>query len=199
MIGPMVQWLVQWSNGRFNGPMDRPIVQLLVQWSNGRSNGPMVQWPVATLLFKFDFIASFLWAPPVATQFSVVWAPPVTTLVISLHRSISVGTACDDSAFCSVIQCFVHTYIHTYLHTHIRAAYVRAPPVATLLCHLSSSPLLSGPRRGGHTHSYIHTQTYTHTDIHTYIHTYTHTHIHTYIHTYAHTHIHTHVHTYICT
>ena len=30
-----------------------------------------------------DFIASFLWAPPVAIQFSVVWAPPVATLVIS--------------------------------------------------------------------------------------------------------------------
>ena len=43
---------------------------------------------MATLLctythIPFDFIASFLWAPPVATQFSVVWAPPVATLVIS--------------------------------------------------------------------------------------------------------------------
>ena len=77
----------------------------------------------------FDFIASFLWAPPVATQFSVVWAPPVTTLVISLHRSISVGTACGDSAFCSVIQCFVRTYIHTYVlhmfgHRQWRPVYV---------------------------------------------------------------------------
>ena len=39
----------------------------------------------------FDFIASFLLAPPVATQFSVVRAPPVATLVISYHRIISVG------------------------------------------------------------------------------------------------------------
>ncbi len=29
----------------------------------------------------FDFIASFLWAPPVATQFSVLRAPPVATLL----------------------------------------------------------------------------------------------------------------------
>ena len=52
----------------------------------------------------FDFIASFLWAPPVATQFSVVRAPPVATLVITFHRSISVRTACGNSAFCSVIH-----------------------------------------------------------------------------------------------
>ena len=52
----------------------------------------------------FDFIASFLWAPPVATQFSVVWAPPVATLVISYHRNISVGTFCGNSVFLSVIQ-----------------------------------------------------------------------------------------------
>ena len=51
-----------------------------------------------------DFIASFLWAPPVATQFSVVRAPPVATLVILYHRIISMGTACGDSVFLSVIQ-----------------------------------------------------------------------------------------------
>ena len=55
----------------------------------------------------FDFIASFLWAPPVATQFSVVRAPPVGTLVITFHRSISVRTACGDSAFSSWSKCVV--------------------------------------------------------------------------------------------
>ena len=35
-------------------------------------------WPV-------HFIESFLWAPPAATQFSVVRAPPVATLVSFLH------------------------------------------------------------------------------------------------------------------
>ena len=35
-------------------------------------------WPV-------HFIESFLWAPPAATQFSVVRAPPVATLVSSFH------------------------------------------------------------------------------------------------------------------
>jgi len=34
----------------------------------------------------FDFIASFLWAPPVATQFSVVWAPPVASHRFSGRR-----------------------------------------------------------------------------------------------------------------
>ena len=46
MVGPIVQWSVQWSNGQSNGPM----VQWSVQWSNGRPNGPMVgpmvQWSV---------------------------------------------------------------------------------------------------------------------------------------------------------
>ena len=60
--------------------------------------------PVAYPFVPFDFIASCLWAPPVATQFSVVRAPPVATLVISYHRIISVGTACGDSVFFSVIQ-----------------------------------------------------------------------------------------------
>ncbi len=61
----------------------------------GATSGPFV---------PFDFIASFLWAPPVATQFSVVWAPPVATLVISCHRIISVGTTCGDSVFFYVHQ-----------------------------------------------------------------------------------------------
>ena len=51
-----------------------------------------------------DFIASFLWAPPVAKQFSVVWAPPVATLFMSYHRTISEGTFCGNSVFLSVIQ-----------------------------------------------------------------------------------------------
>ena len=43
--------------------------------------------PVATLFctythIPFDFIASFVWAPPVVTQFSVVWAPRVATRVM---------------------------------------------------------------------------------------------------------------------
>ena len=57
-------------------------------------------------LVPFDFITSFLWAPPVATHFSVVRPPPVATIVISFHRMISVRTACGDSVFCC------HTYIH---------------------------------------------------------------------------------------
>ena len=48
----------------------------------------------------FAFTASFLWAPPVATQFSVVRAPPVATLVISFYTialCISVGTDSGDT------------------------------------------------------------------------------------------------------
>ena len=56
MVDPMVQWLVQSSNGgskgpgRSNGPMVGLMVQLSVQCSNGGSNGAvvdqMVQWSV---------------------------------------------------------------------------------------------------------------------------------------------------------
>ena len=47
--------------------------------------------PVATLFctythIPFDFIASFLWAPPVATQFSVVRAPQVASHRFSGRR-----------------------------------------------------------------------------------------------------------------
>ena len=80
---------------------------------------------------SFHITASFLWAPPVATQFS------------SLSYS---------------------------------ELYVRAPSVATLLCHLSSSPHLSGLRSVFC--SVIH---YIHTRRHTYMHTYIHTYIHTYL------------------
>ena len=84
-------------------------------------------------LFPVHFIASFLWAPPVATQFSVVRAPPVATLVISIYtialcisagtasgntvtrahsytfhlistQHFYLGTACVDAVFCSVIE-----------------------------------------------------------------------------------------------
>ena len=53
---------------------------------------------------SFDFIASFLWALPVATQFSLVRAPPVATLVILYHRIISMGTDGGYSVFLSVRQ-----------------------------------------------------------------------------------------------
>ena len=80
------------------------------------------QWPP----LSFHITASFLWAPPVATQFS----------------------------FLSYSE-----------------LYVRAPSVATLLCHLSSSPHLFGLRLWRlsflfchilhpHRHTYIHTHTY---------------------------------------
>jgi len=73
-------------------------------------------WPLSFLLFRhrhwrplsFHVTASFLWAPPVATQFSVlsysvlyVPAPQVATLV---HRLICLGSGCGDSVFCSVIH-----------------------------------------------------------------------------------------------
>ena len=96
----------------------------------------------------FHFIASFLWAPPVATQFSVVWAPPVATLhshFISSqhfcgHRLWQLSFLFGHSAY---ICTYIHTYAHTYIHTHI--------------------------------HAYIHTYTHIHTYIHTHIHTYIHT------------------------
>ena len=54
--------------------------------SSERPSGPQEASQVATLLHtSFEFIASFLWAPPVATQFSVVRAPTVATLVISFY------------------------------------------------------------------------------------------------------------------
>jgi len=73
-------------------------------------------WRLSFLLFRqrhwrplsFHVTASFLWAPPVATQFSVlsysvlyVRAPQVATLV---HRLICLGSGCGDSVFCSVIH-----------------------------------------------------------------------------------------------
>ena len=75
-------------------------------------------WRLSILLFRhrhwrplsFHVTASFLWAPPVATQFSVlsysvlyVPAPQVATLV---HRLICLGSGCGDSVFCSVIHTF---------------------------------------------------------------------------------------------
>ena len=99
----------------------------------------------------FDFIASFLWAPPVATQFSVVRAPPVATLVISYHRIISVGTACGDSVFFSVIQCVVCSGTisgDSFMSFEFIASFVWAPPVATQFSVLSYTTS---------THTYIHT------------------------------------------
>ena len=85
------------------------------------------QWPP----LSFHITASFLWAPPVATQFS----------------------------FLSYSE-----------------LYVRAPSVATLLCHLSSSPHLSGLRLWRLSFLFCNIlHTYTHADIHIYIHTYIHT------------------------
>ena len=108
----------------------------------------------------FDFIASFLWAPPVETQFSVVRAPPVATLVISCHRIISVAPP-------------VATQFSVLSYSVLS---VRAPSVTTLLCHLSSSPHLSGLRLWRLSFLFC-DRLYTHTYIHTYIHTYTRTYV----------------------
>ena len=88
----------------------------------------------------FDFIASFLWAPPVATQFSVVRAPPVATLGISCHRIISVGTAWGDLVFFSVIQCVVCSGTisgNSFMSFEFMASFVWAPRVATQFSVLS--------------------------------------------------------------
>ena len=70
-------------------------------------------------------MASFLWALPVATQFSVVWAPPVATLASSFHFVRSFLWAPPVATQFSVLS---HAFVN-----------VRAPPVATLLFHLISA------------------------------------------------------------
>ena len=69
-------------------------------------------------LFRVHFIASFLWAPPVATQFSVVWAPPASTLASSLQFITSCLWAPPVATQFSVLS---QTFVK-----------VGAPPVATL-------------------------------------------------------------------
>ena len=102
-------------------------------------------------------ISSFPWAPPVATQFSVVRAPPVAILVISFQFISSFLQGCN-SVFCSVrvykhvckslgtasgdsVSCMIsshHFFGHRlwqlsfrftcYLHTHIHICEARTPP-----------------------------------------------------------------------
>ena len=86
-------------------------------------------WPV-------HFIESFLWAPPAATQFSVVRAPPVATLVSSFHFVSSYLWAPPVASQFSVLS---QTFVK-----------VRAPPVATLLFHLISSHHFSWHRLWRH-------------------------------------------------
>ena len=74
--------------------------------------------PTEMSLFRVHFIASFLWAPPVATQFSVVRAPPVPTLVRSFHFITSFLWAPPVATQFSVLS---QTFVK-----------VGAPPVATL-------------------------------------------------------------------
>ena len=99
-------------------------------------------------LFRVHFIASFLWAPPVATQFSVVrappastlassfqfitsflWAPPVATQFSVLSQTfVKVGASCD--------PCVPFDFIASFLWAPPVATQfsaVRALPVATLV------------------------------------------------------------------
>ena len=117
-------------------------------------------WQHSFLLFghrqwrplAFHIPASFLWAPPVATQFSslsyselYVRAPSVATLLCMTLSSSPQLSGLRlwrlSFLFCPTCTTYTHTqtYIHTYIHTY--------------------------------THTYI--PTYIHTYIHTYISTYT--------------------------
>ena len=60
--------------------------------------------PVTYIHTSFEFIALFLCAPPLATQFSAVQAPTGSDpcQFFSFHHIISMGTPCGDSVFCSV-------------------------------------------------------------------------------------------------
>ena len=113
-------------------------------------------------LFPVNFIASFLCAPLVATQFSVVRAPPVATLVsffISSHHFsghrlwrlsfLSVTDFCESSG-AAIGDPFVPLYfiaLHILfgdrhwrpLSFHITASFLWAPPVATQFSCLSYS------------------------------------------------------------
>ena len=114
------------------------------------------------------FVSSFLWAPPVATQFSVlsknihkVRAPPVATLLFHLissphffgHRLwrlsfLLFGHRQWRPLSFHITDSFlwgppVATQFSSLSYNEL---YVRAPSVATLLCHLSSSPHVSGLR-----------------------------------------------------
>ena len=84
--------------------------------------------PVSTLVSSFQFITSFLWAPPVATQFSVL-----------SQTFVKVRASCDPFVPFDFIASFLWA---PPVATQFSA--VRAPPVATLSCH--SSPL----------HMYVH-------------------------------------------
>ena len=50
---------------------------------------------------SFEFFASFVWAPPVATQFSVLY------IIYYIHTHT---------------QTYIYTYIHTFIHTPSRGA-----------------------------------------------------------------------------
>ena len=145
---------------------------------------------MATLVSSFHFVSSYLWAPPVASQFSVlsqtfvkVRAPPVATLLFHLISSHHF----------SWHRLWRHSFLlfgHRQwrpLSFHITASFLWAPPVATqfsclsyselyvrapsgaiLLCHLSSSPHLSGLRLWRLSFLFCH-RLHTHTYIHTYI------------------------------
>ena len=131
------------------------------------------------ILMTFAFTASFLWAPPVATQFSVVWAPPVATLVISFYtialwhrqwRHFYMSTYIHLSFDFNATFLFCHRimYRHMYMHTHLlesgtasgdpchfilfhRIISFWARPVRPLSFHLLALPVATL------SHTYIHT------------------------------------------
>ena len=123
MIGPMVQWLVQWLNGQSNAPMLQWLVQCSVQWSNDRSNGSMVS-PMVQVLQRSTartcvrstaHVCADVPDPPrgalhrwVHTYKTLENAGTTTTFYIRLHTYI-----------CTCIRTYVPTYTHTYIHSGV--------------------------------------------------------------------------------
>ena len=141
MIGPMVQWLVQWLNGQSNAPMLQWLVQCSVQWSNDRSNGSMVS-PMVQVLQRSTartcvrstaHVCADVPDPPrgalhtwVHTYKTLENAGTTTTFYIRLHTYI-----------CTCIRTYVPTYTHTYIHTYtVVSACAPARARARALCFI---------------------------------------------------------------
>ena len=141
LSGPLWASLSLWASLGLSGPLWDAVFSCL-----GTASGD-----------PYIHISSFPWAPPVATQFSVVRAPPVAILVISFQFISSFLQGCN-SVFCSVrvykhvckslgtasgdsVSCMIsshHFFGHRmwqlsfrftcYLHTHIHICEARTPP-----------------------------------------------------------------------
>ena len=139
MIGPMVQWLVQWLNGQSNAPMLQWLVQCSVQWSNDRSNGSMVS-PMVQVLQRSTARTCVRSTAHVCAD---VPDPPRGALHTWVHTYKTLENAGTTTTFYIRLHTYVHTYehtcLHTYIHTYIHTQWCQPAP---LLAHVPAPSVL---------------------------------------------------------